>query len=82
MQQLNCCRLTTVFMSPKPSIGGSQTTLIPLKKIIIFFYKGTVKTGTMLSKNRAYETVIDLTEKHEQSWNLDNSRTWAPVNDN
>lgn len=68
-------------MSPLPCIGGSDNQLVPLEKVIVFFYRGDNKTksGSMVSHNRALEHIIDLTDKHEQSWKLNDDKDWVTV---
>lgn len=80
MQQTKLLLTNTVYMSPLPCRGGSHNPLIPLEKVILFFYRGEkeAKMGSMITQGRAYKVIIDLTLNREQSWKLNDDETWAP----
>lgn len=67
-------------MSPLPCKGGSHNPLIPLEKVLVFFYRGEneAKMGSMITKDRVYEVIIDLGLDPKQSLELTDDGTWVP----
>ncbi|KAG6825402.1 hypothetical protein H0H92_003815 [Tricholoma furcatifolium] len=66
------------YMSPEPSIGGATDTLIPIEKVVVFFYRNA-QSGTMISTSRAYPVIIDLTQNTNRTYQFLDSKTWKEV---
>ncbi|KAG6809873.1 hypothetical protein H0H92_014312 [Tricholoma furcatifolium] len=66
------------YISPNPSIGGAEDIFIPLEKVVVFFYKGA-ESGSMVSSSRFNAQVIDLTQEREQTWKLQDDKSWVEV---
>lgn len=78
MQRTKSLLTETVYMSPFPCIGKADHKLVPVKQVIVFFIRGA-KSGSMVSTNRAFEQVIDLTTEPKQSWLLGDDKKWVKV---
>ncbi|KAG6852286.1 hypothetical protein C0991_001322, partial [Blastosporella zonata] len=69
---------TAVFISPMVHMDGSKTTLVPDKKVKVFFEQKLV-TGTMTTSSETHPLDLDFTTDQHQTWFLNNQGKWKQL---
>ncbi|KAG6852634.1 hypothetical protein C0991_010313 [Blastosporella zonata] len=67
-----------VFISPKAYPDESETTLIPTKKVKVFFEQKLV-TGTMTTSSETHPVDLDFSTEQGQTWFLNNQGKWKQL---
>ncbi|KAG6823804.1 hypothetical protein H0H92_008996, partial [Tricholoma furcatifolium] len=67
------------WMSPELYALESKNVILPLERMSVFFTQAKATTGSMISKDKFLEFIVEFGQHENLTYKLENGREWVKV---
>ncbi|KAG6823402.1 hypothetical protein H0H92_010332, partial [Tricholoma furcatifolium] len=67
------------WMSPELYALESKNVILPLERMSVFFTQAKATTGSMISKDKYLEFIVEFGQHENLTYKLENGRDWVKV---